>query len=122
MGVVAALGAIMVAGISILQRSQRDSARKNALGEIVNILSEYNVSNLGYPSESIVEFRTDGFSIEGELKLELNGAKTPAEQTDTSSTKYYYRKTIQGYALCAELESGAIESVGSSSCPDVSIW
>lgn len=120
--IIAVLMAMALTGISILQRSSRDSQRSTALGEIEAVLSDYNSANLGYPSESIVQFTSEGFVVNGNLLFTLEGSLTPASSTTAGQTRYYYRKTIQGYALCAELESGGIENTGASNCPDISMW
>lgn len=106
-------------GIRILQERGRDTNRANTLADVAEEINDYQVRNLQLPGSSIVEFRTDGFYINGQNRLEFDGYKSAAEESDSGGTKYYYSLQSGNFILCAQLESGNIESAGTAACPEV---
>lgn len=122
MAIIAVLVALSLTGIAIFQQSNRDATRKNTLSDLVNVLAEYNRNNLSYPSGQDVQFQTNSFTVQGIELYQLDGPAKAGAETTSGFTRYYYARTSGGYALCAELESGAIQSVGEDDCPDPTQW
>jgi hypothetical protein len=119
MGVAAALLTLGFFGFQILQERGRDTNRANTLADIAEQINQYRVENLQFPPETSVDFRTDGFYINGQNRLDFDGYRVSGEDSSTESTKYYYALQSGNFILCAQLESGKIESAGTAACPEV---
>jgi len=111
MGIVAILSALAAFGIGQLNKASRDGDRLNTLGQMVDILNAYKRTNLNYPRTENVTF-DEGFAIDNEIKLELEGFKQSGFSTTDSQTKYEYQYSNGRFGLCAVMESGNIENVG----------
>lgn len=118
MGIIAFLISLSLLGLNILQRNSRDARRVEKLTAISKEVNNFRISNLRYPvSGSDLVFTPEKVTIgTNEVELELQTVSGP--QTSTSSTKYFYEVSLTGFVLCAQLESGKVESAGTSPCPN----
>ncbi|BCX13859.1 MAG: hypothetical protein KatS3mg085_391 [Candidatus Dojkabacteria bacterium] len=110
MGIIAILAAISVVGISVVQRSLRNTERRKVLENINLSIAEYFGTYGEYPALGAggLQFFTDRVELEGNVIVELNGATQATNGTDTTSgaTAYCYTQINGGgsYSLGVDLE------------------
>ncbi|MCA9386658.1 type II secretion system protein [Candidatus Dojkabacteria bacterium] len=118
MGVAAVLIVIGLQGASIIQEKSRDSLRKDTLAQISEAINAYRIVTLKFPVSGQVTFLQDGFYIDGVKQVNFTNNTKSGTSTTNSQTKYYYNLSSSGYLVCAQLESGNIDSIGTGECPN----
>lgn len=132
MGIIGVLVTLSLLGITIVQRSLRDTQRRDSLNSVRLGIEGYYTSNTTYPSDAMVNIATGGASmIIGTGSVALNGPATacPAAYTPSSSTEgvgdascaiYCYAPTTNNtsYELGVYLEGGwtQLGNAGTAGC------
>lgn len=123
MAVIAVLMFLGLLGVSLLQKTSRDTQRTTKLAEISNIINDYKRKNQSVPDILDVTFASGKFQIRNFESLDLEGFLAPGNPTTEEKTRYFYRDvTNQNFLLCVQLESGGIKGTGTSECPPASTW
>jgi prepilin-type N-terminal cleavage/methylation domain-containing protein len=113
MGIVAILAAISVVGVSVVQRSLRNTERRKALESINLAIAEYFGTNGSYPALGVggLQFFTDHVELEGNTIVNLTGSTQATNGTSTTSaaTAYCYTQLNSGgsYSLGVDLEGSS---------------
>lgn len=122
MVVVAVLISLGVAAAFRVQRASRDTARTATGGQIVDKINDYRRTNLQYPDKTSVVFNVNNILIEGESVVSLNGHLRTGSSSNTRQTRYFYDNVSGGFIFCVLLETGRVSTLGTRSCPAVSVW
>ncbi len=121
MGIIAVLVTMSVVAIQIVQRSLRDTQRRDVLNTFNLWLTGYFNDNNMYPRRGDINFRADGIYYSGggssELIVELTGATQADSETSASGTDYCFSypsgsNNAGSYRLGLKLESGAEVQLG----------
>jgi hypothetical protein len=122
MATIAFILVVVTTGVFILQRSSRDSMRKDKLAEISDIIENYHRQTLSYPESSEISFSGNQVLLLNNVVANIPGPLQAGTSTNSSQTRYFYDRVFNGYVLCVQLESGSIHGIGTSECPDISMW
>ncbi len=122
MGIIGVLVTLSLLGITIVQRSLRDTQRRDSLSAVRLAVEGHYTNNSSYPL--VIEIKTGGDKmIVGTEEVALNGpgkacaaSVTVAQAaSDASCTVYCYNSAGTTYSLGAQVEGGNITQVGNAS-------
>ncbi len=121
MGIIAVLVTMSVVAIQIVQRSLRDTQRRDVLNTvnlfIVGHFNDFGVyPDLNFATDKIENLASGG--VADEIVVELSGATSNASSTSSNRTAYCYVRGggVRGtYQWGMELESGAEVQLGNDS-------
>ncbi|MCA9386659.1 type II secretion system protein [Candidatus Dojkabacteria bacterium] len=127
MGIIAVLVTMSVVAIQIVQRSLRDTQRRDVLNTVNLWLAGYYNDNGRYPGTAQINFNgANGVTFTGTTPatdiVELSGATSNAVDSDSDGTDYcYYSATGASYRLGLKLESGSEVQLGNEGT-DCATW
>jgi prepilin-type N-terminal cleavage/methylation domain-containing protein len=106
MGIIAILAAMSVYGISIVQRSLRNTERRKVLEQIKLSVEEYKTTTGAYPGTANLTITANSVQLGGVEVVELTGAATAqTTETDSGGTAYcYIPDGTASYQLGVDLE------------------
>ena len=109
MGIIAILAAMSVFGISIVQRSLRNTTRRKALEDLNLAINQYYESRGTYPASGVggLVLYSDRAEIDGETVVQYSGAATPIDSvlpTNSDGAQYCYIPSGASYRLGVSLE------------------
>lgn len=108
MGIIAVLITMSIFGITIVQRSLRNTQRRDTLESIKLALEAYYNDFGSYPSTSELVFTSTQVTINGNVIHDLKGAsRASATATNSNSTRYCYIPQSGSYQLAVDLEASA---------------
>lgn len=110
MGIIAVLVAMAIIGITIVQRSLRNTQRRDVLHSLQLGIEAYFTNYGSYPAAGTggVVFHTGSIEINGNTITQLKGATTGSTTaTNDGATQYCYSTSGGGYKLGANLEDNA---------------
>lgn len=120
MGIIAVLVTMSVVAIQIVQRSLRDTQRRDIVNTLNLWLTGFDNAT-SFPSEGELLFDGTGvYFVTGtgsnELIVEIGGATTPDTETSPSGTAYCYESTpgSGAYSLAVQFENGGDLQLGNS--------
>lgn len=123
MGIIAVLVTMSVVAIQIVQRSLRDTQRRDVLNTVNLWLAGFYNDNGQYPRTTDIEFRTDGVYYSGTNPAteitEASGATAGDTETSSNGTDYCYNATSGrgSFQLGLKLESGSEVQLGNDPNP-----
>lgn len=127
MGIIAVLVTMSVVAIQIVQRSLRDTQRRDVVKTVELWLAGYYNDNGRYPGTAQLSFNgSDGVEFTGTTPatevVELTGATSNATDSDSEGTDYcYFSATGASYRLAVKLESGSEVQLGNDGS-DCTTW
>ncbi len=109
MGIIAILAAMSVYGITIVQRSLRNTSRRKSLSDLNLAINQYFETTGTYPVAGAggLVFYSDRAEINGTVAVRFTGATvavSTALPTTSSGTQYCYAPSGAAYRLGASLE------------------
>lgn len=106
MGIIAVLITMSIFGITIVQRSLRNTARRDTL-ESIKLALEAHYNDYGsYPTTTEFRITPTAVTINGNVIADLTGAaKASATTTNSNSTRYCYIPQSGSYQLAVDLEA-----------------
>jgi prepilin-type N-terminal cleavage/methylation domain-containing protein len=114
MGIAAVLITLSIIGIGIVQRSLRNTQRRDALNSVNLAVNSHYADNGAYPSSVTFDSVTDT-AIVGSQTINLAGHLNPATQTSNAQTQYCYGVVGVTYQLGVRLEGGGQLQLGNAS-------
>ena len=122
MGIIAVLVTMSVVAIQIVQRSLRDTQRRDVANTVNLWLAGFYNDNGTYPLSADITFRADQVAYKhgssGAKKIvDLSGPTVAkATSTDAAGTAYCYDSTASGsaYLLVVKVEGGSTVEIGNA--------
>ncbi len=116
MGIIGVLVTLSLLGITIVQRSLRDTQRRDSVNAVRLAVEGHYTNNSVYPD---IEIQTGGDAmLVGNVEVELNGPGAACETLEAASTSgcslYCYETDGSTYSLGVMVEGGTITQVGNS--------
>ncbi len=133
MGIIAVLVTMSVVAIQIVQRSLRDTQRRDVINTVNLWLAGHYNDEGSYPTKEDLTFESNGvfyrFGTANEEQItDLSGATVPSANQDSSTagTAYCYTTTNSrgAFQLAVKLESGSDVQLGNdgSDCTNFTPW
>lgn len=113
MGIAAVLITLSIIGIGIVQRSLRNTQRRDALNSINLAINSHYADNGAYPTTVTFDSVTDTATV-GTQTIQLRGHLQPATTTTNAQTNYCFTLTGVTYALGVGLEGGGNLQLGNA--------
>ena len=110
MGVIAILAAMSIYGISLVQKSLRNTARRKAAQDINLAVQQYYEATANYPAYNTaagIRFFADRVEVNSQVVYRFTGATVPQNTTtavDSTYTRYCYSVNAGSYKISVDLE------------------